>query len=216
MAIKTTIIPSMRQVYSAAFALLPDGRSEGDLGYATDEEILYRWDGAAWQPISSIPITIGGTDLTIIAGATLRNSNDAERSIAAGVYTLIKETRLNADLPECRVKYEHKRDGGTGTGYFKLYKNGVAEGSEITNNGAVWTEMSEDLSGFVNGDLLQVYAYLVGGTGDPYVRNFRFHYDATDLSQEVTHIRSIAVTAPIALANHADISAISVTNTPGF
>lgn len=46
-------IPRTRAVYSAAYASLPTtGVKTGDLGYATDRLILYRWSGAAWVPVT--------------------------------------------------------------------------------------------------------------------------------------------------------------------
>jgi len=48
-----TTIPQLRNVYYAAYAAFPTtGLKAGDLGYATDRLVLYRWDGAAWQPIT--------------------------------------------------------------------------------------------------------------------------------------------------------------------
>ncbi len=50
---ETAIIPSVRNVYSADYAALPTSNvSLGDLGYAEDRKVLYRWDGAAWQPLT--------------------------------------------------------------------------------------------------------------------------------------------------------------------
>jgi len=52
MALESLVIPSIRNVIYAAYASLPtSGVTVGDLGYATDRKVLYRWSGSAWQPI---------------------------------------------------------------------------------------------------------------------------------------------------------------------
>ena len=47
-------IPKIRNVYYDTKSNLDalTGLSVGDLGYATDQKILYRWSGSAWQIIS--------------------------------------------------------------------------------------------------------------------------------------------------------------------
>jgi len=52
--ITVSIIPFVRKVYYDTKANLDalTGVSIGDIGYATDEDILYRWSGAAWQTIA--------------------------------------------------------------------------------------------------------------------------------------------------------------------
>ncbi len=48
-----TPIPRMRAVHYDTYANLPTtGLFVGDLGYANDNLVLYRWSGAAWQAIS--------------------------------------------------------------------------------------------------------------------------------------------------------------------
>ena len=49
------LTPIMRytRVYSTAYANLPVvGLREGDLGFATDRLVLYRWSGAAWERLT--------------------------------------------------------------------------------------------------------------------------------------------------------------------
>jgi len=49
-----TIIPRRTKVLSSLKAAFPTtGLIAGDLSFATDEQILYRWSGAAWSAISS-------------------------------------------------------------------------------------------------------------------------------------------------------------------
>jgi hypothetical protein len=67
-------IPKVRQVYYTTYAALPTiGISIGDLGYATDRLVFYRWDGAAWQPITIH--SSSGTAAAIPAAANLPNGS---------------------------------------------------------------------------------------------------------------------------------------------
>jgi hypothetical protein len=67
-------IPKIRQVYYDVYADLPTvGVATGDLGYATDRLILYRWNGAAWQAITIH--SSSGTAGAIPAAANLPNGS---------------------------------------------------------------------------------------------------------------------------------------------
>ena len=66
------LIQKQRAVYYDTFANLPVvGVSIGDLGYATDTYILYRWSGAAWQSISTYTTIPSG--LIVMWHGTLAN-----------------------------------------------------------------------------------------------------------------------------------------------
>lgn len=53
MTIEREIIPMMRQVISISYASFPtSGLTIGDLAYATDRQVLYRWNGSAWTAIT--------------------------------------------------------------------------------------------------------------------------------------------------------------------
>ena len=46
-------IPRLRRVYKATYANLPTtGLKAGDLGYATDRLVFYRWSSAAWEAVT--------------------------------------------------------------------------------------------------------------------------------------------------------------------
>jgi len=63
-------IPYTRKVYYATYANLPiTGVKVGDLGYATDRLVFYRWSGAAWQPVTIH--SSSGTAANIPAAADL-------------------------------------------------------------------------------------------------------------------------------------------------
>lgn len=116
---------------------------------------------------------------------TLRNSNDTERTTGSTSYVKVKEILLNADLDAVRVNFDLK-SGGTG-GYDvkgRVYKNGSPIGTERTTTSNSYTTYPEDFTGFVSGDLIQIYACTPGGERDPYVQNFRLCYDHAVVGME--------------------------------
>ena len=53
MSTEIQTIPRMRDVTYDAYANFPaSGNSTGDLAYATDRLVFYRWSGAAWQSVT--------------------------------------------------------------------------------------------------------------------------------------------------------------------
>jgi len=156
--------------------------TQGDLPYATGAST---WDrlpkGTAYQLLAmnagaTAPEWAGavGTTVAIKVTDTLRNSNDLEKSTnSIGTYVKIKETKLNADLVACRIKF-YLRTTGT-TGYGRIYKNGAAIGTERSVPTATPNTFSEDFTSFVTNDLIQVYAYVSDGNAT-YVSNLRFYY----------------------------------------
>lgn len=58
--IETTVINRRQQTYYSAYADFPASAEIGDLAYATDNLILYRWNGAAWQEISITGTMVSG------------------------------------------------------------------------------------------------------------------------------------------------------------
>lgn len=74
---EVTTIPKLRRVFYNTYANLPvTGLASEDLGYATDQQILYRWNGAAWQAITtpSNLSEIGDTTLAVDTASVSFNS----------------------------------------------------------------------------------------------------------------------------------------------
>jgi len=111
---------------------------------------------------------------TTIASDALRHSNDDLKATTSGTYTKVKEVVLNQDLPACRLKYDSQRTGSVGKA--RLYKNGVAIGTEQTLTLGFDT-LSEDFSDWLSGDLIQIYAYVGLPTEEAQVKNMRVYYD---------------------------------------
>ncbi len=169
----------------------------GDIGYATGAGNWSRLGiGLAGQVLktnvgATAPEWAAGIGYTEVVAVTdtLRNSNDTEKSTAAAAYTKIKEILLNENLGACRIKFDLKGMGATG--YAKIYKNGVAIGTERTDVAESYTTFSEDFATFLSGDLIQIYAYHSGAL-TTYVKNMRFYY-----TKSITVIDSLTLTTAL-------------------
>lgn len=144
---------------------------------------------------------IAATYTGIIVSDVLRHSNDPIRTTTDTEYTKVKEVLLNADLPVCRLKFSLYLEAADGIGYGKIYRNGSPIGVERVQTEAPIVKYSEDFSGFLSGDLIQVYAYHSTGLKYLGVRFQQFYYSA-----DITHIVGEE------LATSLDISPISITN----
>jgi hypothetical protein len=77
--------------------------------------------------------------------------------IAAGSYTKVKEISLSRG-GSIRCKMKVSTSGGSSNAYGRVYRNGVAVGSQNRGGlGSTWNSYSEDISGWTAGDLCQVY-----------------------------------------------------------
>lgn len=116
------------------------------------------------------------------AGDNLIKSADTERNANVGSYTLVKEIEL-ARGGTLRIKFDLKVNNATDISYGRVYRNGVAAGTEQTNTTTSYVTKSEDISGWTAGDLCQLY-YKVdpGGTGiNVYVENFRLYANIVEV-----------------------------------
>lgn len=138
------------------------------------------WQGNA----SNRPVEVSapaGAALDIVASDNLRNSNDTQKSTGSATYVKIKEVKLDTQFKgSIRIKFDLK-GVEVGVNYYgKIYKNGVAMGTEQTTTGTIYETKSEDFSSidWASGTLIQVYAHGTWGGGDfAYVKNMRFYYD---------------------------------------
>src|SRR4030042_1672706 len=72
--VEVTTIPKIRNVIYDTYANFPvTGLSAGDLAFATDRLVLYRWSGAAWQNVTFY--CFYGTAGAIPVAATLPNGS---------------------------------------------------------------------------------------------------------------------------------------------
>jgi hypothetical protein len=117
------------------------------------------------------------------ASDTLLDSHDAEVN-CAGAYALKKSIRIIV-AGTYRIAFDLKRSAEATNLAGRIYKNGVAYGTERSGNYVDWTNYSEDLF-FSSGDTCELW--LKGYTGPVYVygRNFRLY--GTIATPPFTHV----------------------------
>jgi len=126
--------------------------------YASLEQLFtYYWADA-----------IAGTTYTLAAA-------DTEQSTAATSYTKVKEIDIEY-TGEYTIEFDLKRSG-ISTAYWRVYKNGVAFGTEQSSVSSTYSTKSEDLS-FDNGDTCELWIYAPWATVS-LVENFRVKYDVS-------------------------------------
>lgn len=94
---------------------------------------------------------------------TLHN-NSTSRTVTADTYTKYKETKID-DCPDTlRISFTLGHFNST-TLYGRIYRNGVAVGTQRiagSAGGGIFTTWTEDIAGWSDGDLLQIYCYVIG------------------------------------------------------
>ncbi|MFA7709567.1 MAG: hypothetical protein WCY30_00510 [Candidatus Neomarinimicrobiota bacterium] len=112
-----------------------------------------------------------------IASSTLRNSHDAEVNSYADSYTKLKTITFSKGFRgQLRCTWQMKVLV-SGTGYAKLYKNGVAiaDTENTTTNTSYETKTENITLDFDPGDTLELYVYT---TDSPvYIKELRLSYD---------------------------------------
>ena len=112
-------------------------------------------------------------------GDDLLNNNAAEASTGSLSAVKVKETEINAGIPvntTLRIKFDMKpyfEGAGPYLVYAQVYRNGTPVGTFRTVQEGGYTTFSEDIGGWSNGDLLQLYAYSSTYDAQCYVRNLK-------------------------------------------
>ncbi|HHV79102.1 MAG TPA: hypothetical protein GXX40_05750 [Firmicutes bacterium] len=113
-------------------------------------------------------------DNMIVPSNLLIASADSERGTSSSSYIKVKEIRvLRSGI--YRVSFGIRSDTSGTYAYGRIYKNGVAYGTEwsVGASGNLITE-TEDLA-FTAGDLVQLYLRRSGSSGGAWVGNFRLY-----------------------------------------
>ena len=119
-------------------------------------------------------------DVVISFTDTLRNSNDTSRTTDSLTYVKVKEVKItgNGLLTRVRAKFFLKpATSDVQSVSARIYKNGVAIGTERSNNTSSGVTYSEDLEvEFNDNDLIQIYAKR-NQTSLAEVTHFRLYFD---------------------------------------
>lgn len=119
------------------------------------------------------------TQLLYSAGDYLVYSNDTEVGADPGAYALKKQCRIPKP-GTLRIKFDLNTAGAGNAAYGKIYRNGVAIGTERVDSDGTYTTYSEDITGWSRGDLVQLYGH--GTTPSvAQLKNFRIYSIAPDV-----------------------------------
>lgn len=129
---------------------------------------------------------------TIPSATALQHSNDTTRTRTAGTYTKTKEILVPAGITitGATVTFDQRLSAGAAANtYSKIYKNGVAIGTERTTASGSFVSYSEDFTALnlVANDLLQLYVYNTGSGPITEVRNFRLYYERIRTGDTLTN-----------------------------
>mgnify|MGYP000856854040 CR=1 FL=1 len=108
------------------------------------------------------------------ASDNLLASHDAEQTMRGTSYVKLKTITIPSG-GQFRIKFDlHSSDGFTACA--RIYRNGVAVGTERRTTSSSYVTQSEDISGFQAGDTVELWARMIGTSNwDVYVRNFRLY-----------------------------------------
>ena len=159
----------VQQPPAHAASKVTSGRFPVDRLPAMTDEKVWKGTGTNVEEVD-IPIEIVDTILSDI----LQHSNDTTRTTISVTYEKLKEIALSTAITNCRVKYDVLVSANNSNECARLYKNGVALGTERCSIAVEWTTFSQDFTSFAAGDLIQVYAKKA--VTNVQVRNLRLYY----------------------------------------
>lgn len=127
-------------------------------------------------------------DVLYTAGDFLLKAADTQTSpdfYTSGVYVKKKEIKI-ARGGTLRISFYIQGQAGTSYKYGRVYRNGVAVGTEQSVYELGGDTFSEDISGWEAGDLVQLYCKTIDDTFPQthtmYTKNFRIYVSNADLA----------------------------------
>jgi len=175
------------------------------------------WKGTGADPTEiDVPGAVIAGYEERVASETLRNSNDTQRQTGNTSWTKIKEIKINAftgTIESIKVKFDSHAYDNYCDNYFRIYKNGSPIGAIWHRESATWYTSSEDFGGgWVQDDLIQIYAYSQRGASDPaQAKNMRLYYDWNG-SPTITHISSRELVTALPIVQTTADATVSTTN----
>lgn len=140
--------PSMRTLGTGALQAAP-----GDGAIPLDNSVT----------VAKLKDTVAGTH-TVTTAQTVEYCHNGTS------YTKVTEVKL-AISGAVRVKFHLRRYDTDGIAYGRIYKNGVGFGTSRSNTSSAGVWYEEDLSGFIAGDLLQLYTKQSSSSGQVCVKD---------------------------------------------
>lgn len=149
------------------------------VGLRTDEASA---SGSLHAKISKINEIILNT--ACVPSYNIRASNDTEMNRQVDTTpVLVREIIVNR-TGSIRVSFDLRVANTAYTAKARIYKNGVAVGTERTNNTTNYQSFSEDIQ-ITAGEKVQLYIYGSESNTYPYIRNYRIGFDEIPLSPAV-------------------------------
>lgn len=113
-----------------------------------------------------------------ISSIYTRTSALTERSTQQTAYTKLKEIEFNDVAGTIQVSFDLKSGSSTAgrTAYGRIYKNGVAVGTERSTLSTSYVVYTEDIA-VSPGDLIQLYCKQQNASYVAYCQNFKLNYD---------------------------------------
>ncbi len=151
--------------------------STGKVWFRSDlKQIRYSPDGIN---VFSLGAT-GGVSLPVYqsyAGSAIFWGNTAAKTTTATAYAKVKEITLSS-IPQSTLRIYFGLNSGDPTVwvYAQIYRNGVAVGTERSTQSSASVYFTEDISGWSNGALLQLFAYTTNATYYARVISFNILY----------------------------------------
>ncbi len=133
------------------------------LGASYSAEVDHDHDGVNSKPIAGIPYVAG--DVVLVPANT-------ERMVSVAVMTKKKEIQMLRG-GELRLKFDLKSNSVQGLAYGQVYRNGIAVGALRSTASINYVTFSEDIAGWVIGDLAQLYIKATAGGYEAYAMNFQ-------------------------------------------
>lgn len=128
------------------------------------------------------------TSIVTNVGDTLLHSNAASASTQSTTYTKLKEVLITS-WGYLRIKFTTNNSEGVADPVIgRIYKNGVAIGTERSNNTEGLVTYSEDFDQLKPGDLLQIYLKTTLGNAPMAITNFIFYWDSTGQTNPYTPV----------------------------
>ncbi len=160
-----------------------------DTDNGTDKNLVYKQDAIKVYISPTVSENVTATIGTLTtASENLRYSADSENSSATqDTWVLLKEITITENIQDAQVKFDIKGSGVGSAVFGKVYKNGVAVGSQLQSNAdGTYITVSENLTlSAVIGDEIQAYGY-PRATLSAYIKNFRIYFDGTGSSVSVS------------------------------
>lgn len=114
-----------------------------------------------------------------LSGSDIYHSHAAEATDGWMVYTKMKTITLT-HLPNStlRIHFKLSRNAGSGSCFGRIYRNGVAVGTERSTGGGYGAGWTENISGWAEGDTLEFWGYQ-DQAGNFSVKDFNILYNGT-------------------------------------